>query len=51
LKNQTGAYHHFGEPGSGHYVKMVHNAIEYGMMESLAEGYRFSKKVHIKILI
>jgi len=36
----TGGYQHFGEPGSGHYVKMVHNAIEYGMMESLAEGYR-----------
>ncbi|HVX58257.1 MAG TPA: decarboxylating 6-phosphogluconate dehydrogenase [Candidatus Saccharimonadales bacterium] len=31
---------HFGEPGSGHFVKMVHNAIEYGMMESLVEGYR-----------
>lgn len=36
----TGAYQHFGKSGSGHYVKMVHNAIEYGMMESLAEGYR-----------
>lgn len=35
-----GAYYHFGPSGSGHYVKMVHNAIEYGMMESLAEGYR-----------
>ncbi|MGI9028071.1 MAG: 6-phosphogluconate dehydrogenase, partial [Candidatus Saccharimonadales bacterium] len=35
-----GAYQHFGPAGSGHYVKMVHNAIEYGMMESLAEGYR-----------
>ncbi len=36
----SGGYHHFGPVGSGHYVKMVHNAIEYGMMESLAEGYR-----------
>jgi 6-phosphogluconate dehydrogenase len=33
-------WHHFGKPGSGHYVKMVHNAIEYGLMESYAEGYR-----------
>jgi len=33
-------WHHFGESGSGHYVKMVHNAIEYGLMESYAEGYR-----------
>lgn len=34
----------FTEPGSGHYVKMVHNAIEYGMMESYAEGYRMLKE-------
>ncbi|MDB5163626.1 MAG: gnd, 6-phosphogluconate dehydrogenase, decarboxylating [Candidatus Saccharibacteria bacterium] len=40
LAQPTGAYHYFGPSGSGHYVKMVHNAIEYGMMESLAEGYR-----------
>lgn len=40
----TGAYQHFGVSGSGHYVKMVHNAIEYGMMESLAEGYRMLKE-------
>lgn len=44
LSLPAGAYHHFGEPGSGHYVKMTHNAIEYGMMESLAEGYRLLKE-------
>lgn len=38
-----GAYFHYGPSGAGHYVKMVHNAIEYGMMESLAEGYRMLK--------
>jgi 6-phosphogluconate dehydrogenase len=38
-----GGHQFFGEHGSGHYVKMVHNAIEYGMMESLAEGYRMLK--------
>lgn len=38
-----GAYHHFGPSGAGHYVKMVHNAIEYGMMESLGEGFRMLK--------
>jgi 6-phosphogluconate dehydrogenase len=38
-----GAYHYFGETGSGHFVKMTHNAIEYGMMESLAEGYNVLK--------
>lgn len=41
-----GAYGYFGLSGAGHYVKMVHNAIEYGMMESLAEGYRLLKEGH-----
>ena len=44
LAQPSGAYDHFGSSGSGHYVKMVHNAIEYGMMESLAEGYRMLKE-------
>ena len=39
-----GAYHYFGPSGAGHFVKMTHNAIEYGMMESLAEGYRMLKE-------
>ena len=39
-----GGHEYFGAHGSGHYVKMVHNAIEYGMMESLAEGYRMLKE-------
>ncbi len=30
---------HCGPVGSGHYVKMVHNGIEYGMMQALAEGF------------
>lgn len=41
-----GAYGYFGLSGAGHYVKMVHNAIEYGMMESLAEGYHLLKEGH-----
>jgi len=32
-------YLHCGGPGSGHYVKMVHNGIEYGMMQAYAEGF------------
>jgi 6-phosphogluconate dehydrogenase len=44
LAAPEGAYHHFGPSGSGHFVKMVHNAIEYGMMESLAEGYHMLKE-------
>lgn len=35
-----GMYYHFGPSGAGHFVKMVHNAIEYGMMQSLGEGFR-----------
>lgn len=30
---------HAGGPGSGHFVKMVHNGIEYGMMQAIAEGF------------
>ena len=44
LAKPEGAYAYFGASGSGHFVKMVHNAIEYGMMESLAEGYRILKE-------
>ncbi|TLU71975.1 phosphogluconate dehydrogenase (NAD(+)-dependent, decarboxylating) [Lichenicoccus roseus] len=32
-------YLHCGPAGSGHFVKMVHNGIEYGMMEAYAEGF------------
>ncbi len=30
---------HVGPPGSGHYVKMIHNGVEYGMLQAYAEGY------------
>ena len=32
------AYGYFGKVGAGHFAKMVHNGIEYGMMEAIAEG-------------
>src|SRR6266581_4785473 len=35
----TDGYLHTGGPGSGHYVKMVHNGIEYGLMQAYAEGF------------
>jgi len=34
---------YLGESGSGHYAKMVHNGIEYGMMQSIAEGFDLLK--------
>jgi 6-phosphogluconate dehydrogenase len=40
LVKPDGMYSRFGKSGAGHFVKMVHNAIEYGMMESLGEGFR-----------
>jgi len=34
---------HVGPHGAGHYVKMVHNGIEYGMMQAFAEGFSILK--------
>ncbi|HEY3221560.1 MAG TPA: decarboxylating 6-phosphogluconate dehydrogenase [Gemmatimonadales bacterium] len=36
---QPDGYAHVGPPGSGHYVKMIHNGIEYGLLQAYAEGY------------
>jgi 6-phosphogluconate dehydrogenase len=32
-------WRHFGPVGAGHYVKMVHNGVEYGLMQAYAEGF------------
>jgi 6-phosphogluconate dehydrogenase len=37
--SEPGGYAHVGPPGAGHYVKMIHNGIEYGMLQAYAEGY------------
>jgi len=34
-----GGYEHFGPTGAGHYVKMVHNGVEYAMMQAIGEGF------------
>jgi len=34
-----GGYLHVGGPGAGHYTKMIHNGIEYGLMQAYAEGF------------
>lgn len=36
-------YGYMGKSGAGHFVKMVHNGIEYGMMQALAEGFAVMK--------
>ncbi len=46
---QTGGYLHTGPPGSGHYVKMIHNGIEYGMMEAYAEGFELMSKSDLSL--
>lgn len=38
-----GATAHVGPAGSGHFVKMVHNAVEYGMMQAIGEGFDLLK--------
>jgi 6-phosphogluconate dehydrogenase len=37
-------YLHVGPTGAGHYVKMVHNGIEYGIMQAYAEGFEILEK-------
>lgn len=38
-----GGYGYMGKAGAGHFVKMIHNGIEYGMMQALAEGFSILK--------
>lgn len=38
------AYSHLGPVGAGHFCKMIHNGIEYGMMQAIAEGAAILKK-------
>ena len=40
----TDGWARMGGPGSGHYVKMVHNGIEYGLMQAYAEGFELLHK-------
>jgi len=44
LSDPSGSFDYFGEGGAGHVVKMVHNGIEYGMMQSIGEGFEVLKK-------
>lgn len=46
---KTDALEHFEGVGAGHFVKMVHNGIEYGMMQSIAEGFQIMKKSPYKL--
>jgi 6-phosphogluconate dehydrogenase len=40
---------HFGPSGAGHYVKMVHNGVEYGLMQAYAEGFDLFDKSEFEL--
>jgi 6-phosphogluconate dehydrogenase len=42
-------WRHFGPAGAGHYVKMVHNGVEYGLMQAYAEGFDLFDKCEYEI--
>lgn len=48
LSQPHGGFAYMGVTGCGHYVKMIHNGIEYGMMQSFAEGYHLIKEGPMK---
>ncbi len=44
-----GGYMYAGKAGAGHFVKMVHNGIEYGMMQALAEGFDIMRESEFEL--
>jgi len=42
-------WQHFGASGAGHYVKMVHNGVEYGLMQAYAEGFDLFDKCEYEL--
>ncbi len=44
-----GAFAYMGKAGAGHFVKMVHNGIEYGMMQAIAEGFAVMRASDFKL--
>lgn len=48
LAKPNGTHTYFGPGGAGHFVKMVHNGVEYGMMQAIAEGFGVLAKSEYK---
>jgi 6-phosphogluconate dehydrogenase len=48
LSHPNGAHTYFGPGGAGHFVKMVHNGVEYGIMQAIAEGFGVLAKSEYK---
>lgn len=49
LSKPNGIHTYFGTGGAGHFVKMVHNGVEYGMMQAIAEGFGVLAKSDYKL--
>ncbi len=49
LSKPFGGHQYFGDGGAGHFVKMVHNGIEYGIMQSLGEGFEVLEKAPYRL--
>jgi 6-phosphogluconate dehydrogenase len=49
-EDKVAGYLHCGNVGSGHFVKMIHNGIEYGMMQAFAEGFDIMKNADSQAL-
>lgn len=47
--SKPGGYAYFGKAGVGHFIKMIHNGIEYGMMQAIAEGFNLLKFSNFKL--
>jgi 6-phosphogluconate dehydrogenase len=45
----TDGYRHVGPVGAGHYTKMIHNGIEYGLMQAYAEGFEILQTAPFKL--
>ncbi len=48
LAKPGGGHDYFGDGGAGHFIKMIHNGIEYGIMQSLGEGFEVLEKAPYK---
>jgi 6-phosphogluconate dehydrogenase len=44
-----GGYTHAGPPGAGHFTKLVHNGIEFGMLQAIGEGVDMLERFHAKL--
>lgn len=51
LAQHQDSFVHAGPPGSGHYVKLVHNGIEFGMLQALGEGFQLLTRYHEQLEI